>query len=390
LAAEILWIVGMNQIIKIMILNSSFHIGGAEFVIKNLSDHLDNCNFDVVLFYLKEIGSVGEELAEAGANVQGIISSKSRIKNYLKFISLYKFLKHNKIKVVHTHDVHSLVNAVMCKIIYLFSAQRLNIAHTFHYGNYPVFYKRRRYFLEKIFIRYADRLIAVGYLQKKKLIATFGIKESGIGIIWNGIAEIRPHSPSQVVGRCLAKKDKVIIGTIGTLYEQKGISYLIDVAFALKKMGYDCRFFIAGEGPLRNFLEDKRTKLDLEEEVVFLGWVKNASLVFLPHVDIYFQPSLWEAMSVVIIEAMMCAKPIVATRVGDNSLMIEDNKNGMLVEPMDVSAMVSKLKQLIDDPEKRNYIGNMARKKYECCFTASRMAEEYERVYREVSGRRSI
>lgn len=71
--------------------------------------------------------------------------------------------------------------------------------------------------------------------------------------------------------------------------------------------------------------------------------MNNASINILPIFDIFFQPSLWEAMSIVILEAMACGKPIVATAVGENRYIIDDNRTGFVVEPGDINHMTEAL-----------------------------------------------
>ena len=65
--------------------------------------------------------------------------------------------------------------------------------------------------------------------------------------------------------------------------------------------------------------------------VVLAGWVPSAADVAVPAFDVFFQPSLWEAMSVAVLEAMAAGKPVVVTRVGENPHVIEDGVDGLLV-----------------------------------------------------------
>ena len=88
-------------------------------------------------------------------------------------------------------------------------------------------------------------------------------------------------------------------------------------------------------------------------------------------------------MSIVILEAMAAGKPIVATRVGENPHIIEDEVDGLLVEPKDIKGMASALGRLIDDAELRCRLGNAAARKVAQKFTVERMTHEYEEIYIE-------
>ena len=178
-------------------------------------------------------------------------------------------------------------------------------------------------------------------------------------------------------------RGRVVIGTIATLIEQKGLHDLLLVARRMIDVGHNVVFVVAGEGHLRGSLEARRRELGLEDTVLFPGWVTNAADVVLPSVDIFFQPSLWEAMSVVILEAMAARRPIVATRVGENARIIEDGVDGRLVDSRDIDGMAAALGALVADPARRTRLGEAARAKVEQHFTVAHMARAHEQVYME-------
>jgi glycosyltransferase involved in cell wall biosynthesis len=165
------------------------------------------------------------------------------------------------------------------------------------------------------------------------------------------------------------------------LIPQKGLSDLLDVAKAIKDLGHKAIFVIVGEGQLRADLEAKRKLLGLEDTVVLTGWVANAAEVALPAFDIFFQPSLWEAMSMVILEAMAAGKPVVATSVGENSRVIEDGIDGLLVQPRDIGGMAAAIGRLINEATLRVKLGEAARQKAEQRFTVEHMTKAYEAIY---------
>jgi glycosyltransferase involved in cell wall biosynthesis len=102
-----------------------------------------------------------------------------------------------------------------------------------------------------------------------------------------------------------------------------------------------------------------------------------------PEFDIFFQPSLWEAMSIAVLEAMAAGVPVVASRVGENPHIIEHGKDGLLIEPRDVEGMASALTTLVDDASLRRELGAAARDKVSRQYTVSHMTRAYEQIYRE-------
>ena len=363
---------------KILIVTSSLTIGGAETVIANLCKHIDRDIFNVTVCHLKERGETGQALLDAGYDVVGVTRSTHRAANYLSFLKLRRIINEKKIELLHSHTTYSLIDSALCKL----SLPRLKLVHTFHFGNYP-HYAKKYLLMEKMLWRVPDRLVAVGGEQGKVIQRTHGIPNGRIGTVWNGV-EHRGPAPDPSIRECFVGNGKAIIGTIATLIEQKGITHLLDVASALKAKGKRCLFLIVGDGPLRKDLENKRHELDLDDMVFFLGWVKDAASRVLPIFDIFFQPSLWEAMSMVVLEAMAAGKPIVATDVGENAYIIEDWKTGLIVKPANVDAMVGSLETVLGNPELRNTLGAAATRKYQETFTSERMAERYEQLYLDV------
>lgn len=369
----------IDRRINVLILASSLWIGGAETVIRHLALTLDRRRFAVTVCHLKQRGHVGDELAAAGVDIIGIPQPPPGRVDYFTFWKVLRIVRERKIDVIHTHTAHGLLDASLCKLL----TPGLRLVHTFHFGNYP-HTQPRIIWMERIFSRLADRLFAVGDIQRRQLQQVFGFNDATIGTIWNGVTI--PGDPANGTVHQRAVSDhRPLIGTIATFIEQKGLFDLLEVARRVKDAGHDVCFEVIGEGHLRPQLEARRGELGLDGSVVFTGWLTNAAELALPTFDVFFQPSLWEAMSVVILEAMAASKPIVATRVGENPRVIDDGVDGLLVNPRDVVGMTSALCRILDDPTLGHRLGAAARRKAEQQFSVAYMTRAYERVYEDVS-----
>jgi glycosyltransferase involved in cell wall biosynthesis len=97
--------------------------------------------------------------------------------------------------------------------------------------------------------------------------------------------------------------------------------------------------------------------------------------------DIFVQPSLSEAFSRVIVEAMGVGLPVIATRVGGADEVIEDGENGILVHPDDVDALYSETVRLYRDPELRNAIAGRGMDSVRRRFTADKMVDDVIELY---------
>ena len=113
----------------------------------------------------------------------------------------------------------------------------------------------------------------------------------------------------------------------------------------------------------------------------FLGWVPNAADRLLSSIDIFCQPSLWEANSIVLLEAMAAGIPIVGTDVGESGYIIDEGRNGLVVRPRDTAAMADALQALVSDPLRRQQMGHDAQLKFAENYTVDKMISNYCRIY---------
>jgi glycosyltransferase involved in cell wall biosynthesis len=171
---------------------------------------------------------------------------------------------------------------------------------------------------------------------------------------------------------------------MSTLIPQKDPMRLIEVADKLWRRRKDFCVLIVGGGPFQAEMEIACRQRGLDDCVIFLGWVKDAAESILPRFDIFLQTSRWEAMSVVILEAMAAGVPIVATRVGENQDVLRDQESGMLVDIGDTDGMMSAVERLLDDKGFRKRLSSEARESYRERFTGRVMAENYAGLYRSL------
>lgn len=356
---------------------------GAELVVETLCRGLSRERFDVSVCELHHSGEKAEKLRADGYDVVSLnpTGRKSPLSGFLR---LARLVRSRNIDLIHSHATASLADAGMCRVI----VPRVKLVHTFHFGNYP-HRGRTHKRIEWFFNRFANQLVAVGHHQADTIAQTYRIPPSRITTIWNGI-ERRHNRIDEALTASLRATGKVLIGAIGTLIPQKGHLDLIEVAGRMKARGLPVLFVIAGGGELRNMLEQRVREQGLGDTVVFLGWVRDAAETVLPAFDIFFQPSLWEAMSMVLLEAAAAGKPIVCTAVGEADRILEHGKTGFLVPPRDTTAMVAILESLVSSPDLRERVGRAAAAAVERCCRSGVMVGKYEQLYLEVLGRSAV
>lgn len=367
--------------INLMILVAGLHIGGAEVVIQRLAESIDSGEFNLTICCIKVRGSIGDTLSENGYDIVTLTEPDSGKTDYLTFIKLLRVIREKRIDVIHSHTVDALADATVCKLL----VPHLKLVHTFHYGNYPRSEKRLMW-MERIFSRMANRLVAVGEVQRQQIKKAFWVPDHRVERVWNGVLE-RSTPIGVAFKKDIGAEGRVLIGSIATLIEQKGLRDLLEVARQFRGRENEVRFVIVGEGPLRKQLEAIVRQHGLHDLVVLTGWVKDAAEKALPAFDVFFMSSLWEAMSIAILEAMAAGKAIVATRVGENPHVLDDGVDGILVNRGDIKGMKDAIELLVGDPKYRDRLGEAAARKVQQRFTVHQMTNAYETIYKELTGR---
>ena len=373
-----------GRVHNVLLLGSAIDTGGAERVIANLTRYVDKSRFTVTPCHLvRPRGAIGDELVRDGYEVLDVGREEKGLQRYLSFRSLRRIVRERRIDVIHSHTHYALTDASLCALA---MGKRVRVVHTFHYGNYPHISGRYR-LLEGFGSRVADRLVAVGIEQAKLVRSTYWLRPGQLQVVTNGVdTSTVPLDPEWSVR--LRESGAVVIGTICTFIEQKGLPDLLKVAMALKAAGVNALFVVVGDGLLRPSIEAQCRASGLADRVLFTGWKQAASGSMLPLFDVFFQPSLWEAMSMVVLEAMAAARPVVATDVGDNRHVIVDGQTGYLAPRGDVAAMVSGLRRLVEAPELRRTMGEAGRRRHADHYTVNSMTQQYEQLYLDVLTRR--
>ena len=128
---------------------------------------------------------------------------------------------------------------------------------------------------------------------------------------------------------------------------------------------------------------------DAKPRVTFHGEVGEAALRgFYRACDLFVAPSRYESFGLILVEAMMYGKPVIACRAGGMSEVVEDAETGLLAEPGEVASLERCLERLIGDAALSRRLGEAGRQRYEARFTPRRMAQDMAAFLTEI-GRRS-
>src|SRR5450631_2803866 len=175
-----------------------------------------------------------------------------------------------------------------------------------------------------------------------------------------------------------------VVGNVAALVPHKGQRYLIDAAHLVVQQLPDARFVILGEGELREHLEKQVHEYHLEKHVLLPGF-RTDVLGCIKGFDLFVMSSVTEGLGTSLLDAMACARPIVATRAGGIPEIIEDDVNGLLVPPRDHTALAQAIVRALKDADLRRTMGAAGFARVQARFTVERMVVETAAVYARVA-----
>ena len=171
---------------------------------------------------------------------------------------------------------------------------------------------------------------------------------------------------------------KKIVGTIANFYPTKGLEYFVGAVDYFSEND-DIAFFVIGDGELRPGLEKMIRENGLEKRVFLLGQIPAAHR-FLSAFDLFVLSSVKEGFPWVLIEAMAAKLPVIATRVGAVPEIIDDYKNGLLIEPRDSSMLADKIKEVLENDHLKNELGIQAHQTVLFKFELDKMIKQIEEL----------
>ena len=200
--------------------------------------------------------------------------------------------------------------------------------------------------------RYVDYFICPSNILAEHLKNNVGINSSKIGIVkhfieWEQPAEAR---------NSYDKKDVLYVGRLSI---EKGIEYLIQAMPKIKEEHPEVKLHIVGEGNIKQNLKDLATKLEIEDKVIFHGYVAHENLAAMYRKSsVFVLPSVCkENAPNAIIEAMSQGTPVITTNMGGQEELVENGVNGLLVNPGDPRDLAEKICITLNDKELARKMG---------------------------------
>ena len=338
----------------------SFHQGGSERQAVALSRLLKNDGtFDVYAATLNNEGVLRSEMDEIGLPEipQFPLTSFYNANFVMQVRRCAKYLRENKIDIVHTHDFYTNVFGMAAATL---ARVQVKIASKRETGGMR---SGAQEFVEKLAFGRANAIVANSMSVRDHLIDR-GISPAKINVIYNGIDLSRFENPAadrtatlRQFGLPTDENLRFITLVANLRHHVKNVPMLLRAAKRVAETHKNTHFIIAGEGELETELKALAAQLGVADRTHFIGRCTDVpSLLHASYACVL--TSTAEGFSNSILEYLAAGKPVVATNVGGASEVIDGGVNGYLVNSDDDETMAGHLIELLQDHKKKSESGS--------------------------------
>lgn len=221
--------------------------------------------------------------------------------------------------------------------------------------------------------RSSARIIVNSRQVEDYIVQRYAAPRKSIDVVYNGVdtQRFRPRDRS--------KQGAPTVVTAGRLVTQKNPTLFVEAAARIHADLPEVRFVMLGDGPLRPMVEGHIERLGMSGVIELAGERHDVEKV-LAQADLFWLTSSWEGLPNVVLEAMACGLPVIATDVGGTSELFEHGREGFIARPNESEDFVTHGLMLLRDAQARAKMGEAARRRA-CEFSLAKMIDTTQTVY---------
>jgi L-malate glycosyltransferase len=360
---------------------NSLNLGGTENLVVQMSRAFQ-AEYAVTVICLDEPGLWAQKLRDEGIPVYcfwrqpGIdlaIAGK-----------IARFCKKHTIDLIHAHQCTPWFYAALSRVLY--SSPKLLFEE--HGRHYPERYSWKKNLINRWFIQnLTTKIVAVSADVRQRLVKYEGITANRIEVIYNGVSSPPPIDKDrrELLRRQLGlKPEDFVIGTVGRLDPIKNIPLLVKALADVHHSNTSIKGLLVGDGPERQQLQKIVVSLNIEEDIVFAGYRKDATDV-LQCLDLFVLCSFSEGTSMALLEAMAAGIPAIVTDVGGNPELISNNVNGWVIPTDSPADLIRAIYEALNNKVLTANMVKNGQQRFHNSFTFDSMLQNYGRYYQELT-----
>jgi glycosyltransferase involved in cell wall biosynthesis len=362
---------------SVLLVGDTLNFGGTEGQFVEVACGLDRGSWDVDVACIRAEGPLRARLDAVGVRPWSCGRGSFKSPRAVGAIrALARHLRERQIQVVHSFDFYSNVMGVLAaraaKVPAIIASQR-------DLGNLRPWHEQR---IHSAMLRLATHVLVNSEATAERLSRSRAARTGRLSIVRNGVdlGRFRPRDSASAAAAAPT------VGTLANLRPEKGLLQLVEAAALVRQQVPAVRFSIWGEGQLRPALEARIQALGLTDTVHLHGSTREPEKA-LQQCDIFVLPSLSEACSNVLLEAMATGLPVVTTRIGGNPNLIDDGRTGLLVPAGEPRPLGDAIARLLASRDLAGRVATGARARALAEFGMKRMIEHMEALYRRALDR---
>lgn len=358
--------------------------GGVEEHVLTLLRGLDRRYFRLLLACMPELA---EKLRpDVPADVEVVEIQLDGPRDWRGAVQLWRLLRKWRPDVVHSHLFQASRCAApiarLCGVPV--SVETTHVRELWRKG-----WLKGSFVVDRAVSRGIDYFIAVSTAQRQYLIEEKGLPAKKIVVIHNGAAigrfDPRRKAPEGLRASLNMAEGDPIMLVLARLEAQKGHEVLLAALPEVRREFPRARVICAGEGSLREKLQQRTRELGLEDTVRFVGFQSNPA-DWLALADFSVLPSHFEGLPITCIESLAMEKPMVATAVDGTAEVIIDGKTGLTVPPGDPGRLAEAMCRMLRDSDLRQRLGRAGRSWVEQHFGEEEQVRKTGQLYLQALG----
>jgi len=353
--------------------------GGAERMVASLAAQLQAAGAEnLVIAPANGEGWLGRELSGTGVRVEPFRLERPFSPAFARWLAAV--LRRHRAALAHSHEFTMAVYGA-------WAARRAGVPHLFtmHGSRYYAARWQRRIAM-RVAAALSGSVVAVSHSLAQHLSRDLWLRRSGVVTIPNG-AGLTPVEQSSLRTELLLGPGDRLALAVGNLYPVKGHSQLLEAFGLLARRFPRLHVAIAGRGDLEASLRARADALHVGDRFHLLGLRADVANL-LAGADVFVLPSLSEGLPLALIEAMLAARPIVATAVGEVETVLNGGgatRAGILIPPGDSAALAEALGRVLSDPPVARRLAAAAVLRAQD-YTLERMTDRYVALYARLTG----
>lgn len=360
---------GSERVYSVLHIVHALNIGGMERWIVQFCLWLKHRGHQCSVVCLRETGKLASTLQNEDIEVIHIALTPGFSSIYP--LQLLRYIRKARPDVIHAHS------GVWYKSALASYFTGVPLVCTQH----GAFEPGRRDWRTNISVRCARSVVAVSYDVLNNLRSAFPKQVDKLHFIPNGIADTLSDDTSKCDETWLADEGAVV-GMVARFEPPKDYHTMVEAAVKVHQAYPGAQFVLVGEGPQQLEIQQKVSSLGAERYIHLLGARSDVPCI-LRRLRVFVLSSLSEGMPISVIEAMSAQRPIVATDVGGNPILLDGGKCGILVPPRDPRALAEAILELLTNQEKAQQLARNARQRFLEHFTIDAMGKRYLEVYQQ-------